>query len=73
MVAALAENLRSRYDLRATWLDENTIDFQRRGIRGRLHFNDSEVNVELHLGMMVSPFKERIRGELERALRERLG
>lgn len=73
MASALAEQLREHYDLESHWADDRTVDFRRRGIRGRLQFDEREVSIELQLGMMVFPFKERVRRELERALTEQLG
>ncbi len=46
---------------------------ERQGVNGELVLNDGEVNVQLKLGMMLSPMKGQIESEIQRQLDKYLG
>lgn len=72
LVHSLADNLAAHYDLRATWPSDSRVEFSRHGVSGFLSFSDSDVVVELKLGLMATPFKGKIRAELEKAMAKHL-
>lgn len=72
MLESLAEKLKHEYDVTAQWLSDRELELKRSGIEGRLTMLSGEVKVDLRLGMLMSPFKSKIRDELSRAMAEKL-
>ncbi|WP_372860598.1 polyhydroxyalkanoic acid system family protein [Spongiibacter sp.] len=72
MLEALAKKLDERYQLKARWLSERELELKRSGIQGVLQLLEGEVKVDIRLGMVMKPFKSKIRDELSRAMAEKL-
>ncbi|MBK1643929.1 hypothetical protein CKO25_04505 [Thiocapsa imhoffii] len=58
-VDALAELLVSELDAECTW-NGNRLDFARSGASGCVEVTDSLLTLEVHLGFLFKPFRERI-------------
>ena len=72
MLAAVAEKLKHEYDVHVQWLNDDELQLKRSGIEGRLVMLAGEVKVDIRLGMLMRPFKAKIRDELSRAMAEKL-
>lgn len=70
---AVAAKLEARYQLVPQWRDDHHLELSRQGLQCNLEFDEREVRVTIKLGLMMSAFKSKIRDEVARALRERLG
>ncbi len=73
MLEGLAEKLGERYEMKHRWLSDRELELKRSGIQGVLQLLDGEVKVDIRLGMMMKPFKSKIRDELSKAMAEKLG
>lgn len=67
----LAQELQSSYGVQARW-DGDRVSMRGAGIDGRLTLGDDELLVSVELGLLASPFKNALRGEVERYLDEYL-
>lgn len=72
MLNGLADKLSSRFDMKTRWRSDRELEVKRSGIEGVLQLLDGEVRVDIQLGMMMKPFKSRIRDELAKAMEEKL-
>ena len=72
MLRQLAEKLDQRYDLKSRWVNDSQLELKRSGVSGQLTLTDSEVQVNIKLGMLMSPFKGKIRDEIAKAMAEKL-
>ncbi len=53
---AVAERLKEKIEVQYQWAGD-VLEFQRSGANGRIHVSDSEVRVEVDLGLMLRPMK----------------
>lgn len=67
----LADKLGNKYQLKSKW-NGNTLEFKRSGLHGSLILSDSEVSINLKLGMMMSTFARTIKKELAQSLKDTL-
>jgi putative polyhydroxyalkanoate system protein len=65
LVQKSADELAAEYDLTSEWQDD-ALHFHRPGIDGRMLVTDSEVRLELTLGLLLKPFKGKFIDRLER-------
>lgn len=72
MLNGLADKLSERFDMKTRWRSDSELEVKRSGIEGVLQLLDGEVKVDIQLGMMMKPFKSRIRDELSKAMAEKL-
>jgi putative polyhydroxyalkanoate system protein len=72
MLDALAVKLSDRFEMKAHWRSDRELELKRSGIQGVLQLLEGEVKVDIQLGMMMKPFKSRIRDELSKAMAEKL-
>lgn len=67
-----AGKLQAKLGVESAWQGD-TMTLQRQGVNGELSLGDSEVSIELKLGMMLSPMKGQIEAEIQRQLAKYLG
>ena len=67
-----ASKLQAKLGVNCAWQGD-TMTLERQGVNGELVLNDGEVNVQLKLGMMLSPMKGQIESEIQRQLDKYLG
>ena len=63
-VEKLAEKLKTDLDAECLW-EGSTLKFNRKGATGKVKVSDSEVNVEVQLGMLLGPLKSTIERTIE--------
>ena len=66
-----ADALAAEYDLASEW-HGNTLRFHRSGVDGQMHVTDSEIRLDVTLGLLLKAFKGKIAGHIERNLDELL-
>ena len=66
-----ADALAAEYDLASEW-HGNTLRFHRSGVDGQMHVTDSEIRLDVTLGLLLKAFKGKIAGHIERTLDELL-
>ncbi|MEO8187759.1 MAG: polyhydroxyalkanoic acid system family protein [Burkholderiaceae bacterium] len=62
-----ADALAQEYDLTSEWSGD-TLRFQRSGVDGQMHVTDSEIRLDVTLGLLLKAFKGTIAGHIERNL-----
>ena len=72
MIRQLAAKLEEKYQLKAHWLNDDEVEVQRAGVKGRSSLVPSEVRVEIKLGLMMRAFKSTLETEISRAMAEKL-
>ncbi len=63
----LAQDLSRQFDVDYQWQGD-VLRFRRSGVKGQLNITQSDLNVRLELGMLLSPFKARIEQEIHSQL-----
>lgn len=63
-VQKTADELAAEYNLTSEW-DGNTLHFDRAGLHGRMNVTHSEIQLEVHLGLLMKPFKGRLISRIE--------
>ena len=66
-----ADALAAEYDLASEW-HGNTLRFHRSGVDGQMHVTDSEIRLDVKLGLLLKAFKGKIAGHIERNFDELL-
>ena len=66
-----ADALAKEYDLESEW-QGNTLRFHRSGVDGRMHVTDSEIRLDVKLGLLLKAFKGKIAEHIERNFDELL-
>jgi putative polyhydroxyalkanoate system protein len=66
-----ADALAAEYDLASEW-HGNTLRFHRSGVDGQMHVTDSEIRLDVTLGLLLRAFKGKIAGHIERNFDELL-
>ncbi len=72
LIRQLAAKLEEKYQLKAHWLNDDEVEVQRTGVKGRISLVPSEVRVEIKLGLMMRAFKSILETEISRAMAEKL-
>ena len=62
----LATHLNEMFQVECTWKSDRCLDIRRAGANGELNITDNEVDLNVNLGIMLSPFK----GRIEQAISE---
>jgi len=62
-----ADRLVAEYNLVSEW-HGNTLRFHRLGVEGRMHVTDSEIRLDVTLGLLLKPLKGQLIGRIERDL-----
>jgi len=60
-----ADALAEEYDLTSEWHGD-TLRFHRSGVNGHMHVTDSEIRLDVTLGLLLKAFKAKIAGHIER-------
>jgi putative polyhydroxyalkanoate system protein len=68
----LVSRLKSDFDADYRWEKED-LRFSSRGVEGRIHIGEHEVDVRIRLGILLRPMKSRIENAIEARLEEILG
>lgn len=68
-VQKAADALAVEHELDTEWRG-NTLHFQRRGVHGQIHVTDTEVRLEVALGLLLKPFKGTLVSHIERDLKK---
>ena len=66
-----ADALAEEYELTSEWHGD-TLRFHRSGVDGQMHVTDSEIRLDVSLGLLLKAFKGAIAGHIERNLDELL-
>lgn len=66
-VEALAKKLQDELDAKYHW-EGSTLQFSRSGASGHIDVSDEEVDIEIKLGMLLSPLK----GKIEKTIQEEI-
>jgi putative polyhydroxyalkanoate system protein len=64
---AVGARLKKEYAISARWRGE-TLLFERSGLSGTIHLRPKLVELDVHLGFLLSPFRERIAQAIEQNL-----
>jgi putative polyhydroxyalkanoate system protein len=74
LVQKAADGLGSEYELESEWRG-NTLRFHRSGVNGQMLVTDSEIKLNVTLGLLMKPFKgkfvDQIGRELDKLLAEK--
>lgn len=68
----LAGKLASEYNAKYRWKNDNLV-FSSKGVNGSLHVSHDEVEIKVDLGLMLRPFRTRIRDSILAQLDDILG
>jgi putative polyhydroxyalkanoate system protein len=68
----LAGKLASEYNAKCRWKGDN-LEFSSKGVNGRLHVSQQEVDIRVDLGLMLRPFRTRIEAGIREQLEDILG
>jgi len=68
---SVAAQLKGEYGIQSRW-DGDTLYFERANAHGTLRLVPKEVQVEVHLGFLLSMFESSIRDEIDRNLQKHL-
>ena len=66
-----ADALAAEYDLESEW-HGNILRFHRSGVDGQMHVTDSEIRLDVKLGLLLKAFRGKIAGHIERNFDELL-
>ena len=66
-VQKAADALAAEYQLESEW-HGNTLRFQRSGVNGKIQVTDSNIHLDVSLGLLLKPFRAKFVGEIERNL-----
>jgi putative polyhydroxyalkanoate system protein len=69
---SLAERLESRHHMRARWLGDDVVAIKGSGVEGQLSIDDTQVAVDVKLGLLAAPFQGKLRSEIQRYLDEHI-
>jgi putative polyhydroxyalkanoate system protein len=72
LIGQMAVKLEERYQLKSRWLNDDEMEVQRSGIKGRIVLGTTEVKVDIKLGLMMGAFKSTIEKEIARSMAEKL-
>jgi putative polyhydroxyalkanoate system protein len=72
LIRQMAAKLEERYQLKSRWLNDDEMEVQRSGIKGRIVLGATEVKVDIKLGLMMGAFKSTIEKEIARSMAEKL-
>jgi putative polyhydroxyalkanoate system protein len=72
LIRQMAAKLEERYQLKSRWLNDDEMEVQRSGIKGRIVLGATEVKVDIKLGLMMGAFKSAIEKEIARSMTEKL-
>ncbi len=70
-VDALAKKLENQLDANCHW-EGSTLQFSRSGASGHIDVSDDEVDIEIKLGMLLSPLKGKIEKTIEEEIDQHL-
>jgi len=65
LVGKIADRLAAEHHLQSEW-EGNTLRFERTGIHGQIHVDESRVQLEVSLGLLLKPLKAALLAEIER-------
>ena len=68
----LSIDLEKKFGIDYGW-DDEVINFERPGVNGQIHVNDSELRIQANLGFMLMMLKVPIEQEIRRYLKEHFG
>jgi putative polyhydroxyalkanoate system protein len=68
---SVAAQLKGEYGIQSRW-DGDTLHFERANAHGTLRLAPKEVQVEVHLGFLLSVFEDSIRSGIEQSLEKHL-
>ncbi|MDJ0780013.1 MAG: polyhydroxyalkanoic acid system family protein [Gammaproteobacteria bacterium] len=71
-IQQLADELARKLSARYQWHGDR-LTFERSGASGHIDFDQSGIDVEIKLGMLLTPLKSQIESTIEDYLRNRLG
>lgn len=72
VVEQLAAKISERMDMASTWRGEDTLEFSRSGVDGRIHLRPDEVHVAIELSWLLTPLKGMLESEIQRVLQREL-
>ena len=65
----LAGDLHKRFGLEYTWHGDD-VDFQRPGVKGRMHVGEDTLSLDVSLGFLLTPLKASIEHQIHSKLDE---
>ncbi|MFN2327996.1 MAG: polyhydroxyalkanoic acid system family protein [Chromatocurvus sp.] len=65
---SLAERLEAQHGMRAHWQGDDVVAIKGSGLDARLSIDDRQIEVNVRLGFLASPFQGRLRAEIQRYL-----
>ena len=65
LVQRVADDLAEKYSLASKWVG-NTLRFERTGIHGAIEVLGTEIRLDITLGFLVKPFRERLRENVDK-------
>ena len=65
----LAQDLADKFDIDYGW-DEDTIHFERTGVKGTIKVDGKQIHILAELGFMLAFFKDRLESEIRRYLKD---
>lgn len=67
----IAEKLKTKLDVKYRW-DGDVLRFDRSGASGAIHVGETEVRVEVELGMLLRPMKGKVEEKVQQYLKDYL-
>lgn len=61
---ALGSRFQEKFDVQYQWRGQR-VEFKRSGVTGFIEYDDTNVRLELKLGLMFAPFAGKVRSHLE--------
>lgn len=65
---ALADRLEAQHGMQAHWQGEDNVAIKGSGLDGRLSIDDRQIEVNVKLSFLASPFQGKLRAEIQRYL-----
>lgn len=68
VVEELSSQLRDQFGMSCDWAGDDQVNFHRKGVDGTLKISDSDVAIDMKLGLLMGAFKPKIKEELQRTM-----
>lgn len=68
----VVEKIHERLDVSSAWRGDDTLEFSRPGVDGRIQLLEGEVRVLLELSWLLTPLKDVVESEILRVLKREL-
>jgi putative polyhydroxyalkanoate system protein len=70
-VESIAQDLKKEYNMDYSW-DDNRVNFHRKGASGSVQLGDGFIELDIKLGMLLTPLKGKIEETIRRDIKSKL-